>query len=136
MKVSFYSLLCILTIQIFLYLKKKLFKFKDTQGEVSRLHKDVFPKLREFSMSRYGLEFQVTVKHISSIFQFFFYFNFDIFKAVDLSWGVHKNRNLNNEPENILEIFEKELEKCQEFSMGMNFFVSQFILYLNYDSVT
>lgn len=34
--------------------------YDDTEEEVSKLHKDVFPRLREFSMSRYGLEFQVS----------------------------------------------------------------------------
>lgn len=32
---------------------------EDTYEEVSALYKNVFPKLREFCMSRYGLEFQV-----------------------------------------------------------------------------
>ena len=34
--------------------------YDDTEEEVSKLHKDVFPRLREFPMSRYGLEFQVS----------------------------------------------------------------------------
>ena len=36
------------------------FLIKDTIDEQNELYENVFPKLREFAMYRYGLEFQVT----------------------------------------------------------------------------
>lgn len=60
------------------------------------LNKYIFPKLREFTTSRYGFEFQV----------------------VDLFWGIN-DETINKE--SFVETCFKELEKCQQDSIGINF---------------
>jgi hypothetical protein len=64
---------------------------------VSYLNRHVFPKLREFTLSRYGFEFQ----------------------AVDLFWGI--NNQIKTNYESLLSICIKELEKCRLNSIGITF---------------
>ncbi|RNA28359.1 NACHT and WD repeat domain-containing 2 [Brachionus plicatilis] len=66
--------------------------YNDTNLETACLYKNVFPKLREYCMSRYGLEFQV----------------------VNLNWDIETESVLLDE--SLLEI-----DKCREISIGIIF---------------
>ena len=70
--------------------------YQDSLNEVEHLNKYVFPRLREFTISRYGFEFQV----------------------VDLFSGINKN---SNKYESIQELCLNELIKSQLNSIGINF---------------
>lgn len=64
---------------------------------MNHLHKYIFPQLREFTISRYGFEFQV----------------------IDLFWGL--NCDHVETIEDIEDLCMKEIEKCQNDSIGITF---------------
>ncbi|CAF0731081.1 unnamed protein product [Brachionus calyciflorus] len=66
--------------------------YNDTNQEATYLFNNIFPKLREYCMSRYGLEFQV----------------------VNLNWDIEIENSLTEES-----LF--EIQKCKEQSLGIQF---------------
>ena len=44
---------------------------------------------------------------------------------VDLHWGMNTQMNPNTESADLLDIFIKEINKCQKYSIGMTFLVNQ-----------
>jgi hypothetical protein len=99
------------------------FKSQDMFEECSHLHKHVFPKLREFSMSRYGMEFQVGI-FCGKVFRNLknSEFNNLIKKVVNLNFDV---KNIEHK-QSLLSDSLKEIEKCKQSSLGISFMVILF----------
>ncbi|XP_070534262.1 NACHT and WD repeat domain-containing protein 2-like [Ptychodera flava] len=70
--------------------------FTDTSVERNALMKDIYPKLKDYCKSKYGLEFQV----------------------VDMRWGV---RDEATDDHMTSELCMNEIAACQKLSMGPNF---------------
>jgi hypothetical protein len=80
------------------FCKSSLFLIKDTIDEQNELYENVFPKLREFTMYRYGLEFQV----------------------INFHWGI-SDKLIDNKF--LLEYCLNEINRSKDCSIGPTFLV-------------